>query len=249
MRVLLVVAALLSADGGSEQSRLDEARVRWADQALVDHTFRVQRSCFCRREYTRAYTMYVRRGEPYEPVRYVNEYATVTRLFAVVQKAIDGDGTVEVEYGPTGAPTRISLDPIPMAIDDESTITVSKPREDFTVDVPALTIRDGSAARELREARARWAGRGLRDYRYRVRARSQVYVEPYTAVVRDGDPVDKGPSVLQLFRLIRAAIRNDDVVLRVRYTTSGQPRVIRGNDRYSISDGQYRIVTSRARPL
>ncbi|MEJ7891509.1 MAG: hypothetical protein WKF94_02580 [Solirubrobacteraceae bacterium] len=34
-----------------------------------------------------------------------------------------------------------------------------------------------------------------------------------------------------------------------RYMRSGEPWVIRGNDRYSISDGQYRIVTSRARPL
>ena len=51
--------------------------------------------------------------------------------------------------------------------------------------------------------------------------------------------------------LVAAALlsANDGSEKSRRYMRSGQPRVIRGNDRYSISDGQYRILTSRARPL
>lgn len=249
MRLLLVVAALLSSgEVPSEQERLDAARATWAEKGSENHRFRVSRSCFCRPEFTRAYDAYVRGGRPYAPVKYVRDIASVPRLFAVVQEAINGEGTFEVSYGATGAPTRIDLDPIPTASNDESLVRASRPREGL-FDVAALTIRDGSALRDLREAKARWAKRGLRDYRYRVRISSQVYLEPYTMTARGGKAVSRGPSVRDLFRYIRASIRGEVFDLRVRYARTGQPRYYFDDLEETLADDAGSFRVSRARPL
>ena len=50
---------------------------------------------------------------------------TVDALYVQAIAALDGGGTVTVTWGDGGIPTRILIDPIPNAIDDELTVTVT----------------------------------------------------------------------------------------------------------------------------
>lgn len=104
------------------QVALDAARGRWKDAAIADYRFHVQRSCYCPAPYTRRYRIRVKAGKAVDAPQAIRSFATVTKLFAVVQESIDGDGTVEVEYGRRGVPLSIGADPLPMAIDDEFSI-------------------------------------------------------------------------------------------------------------------------------
>ena len=113
----------------SAQADLDAARARWAEEGLGDYRFKVSRSCFCPREYTRTYMVRVRDGKPVEPVKYVKDLASVPRLFRVIQQGIDQDyDGLSVTYGDRGVPTTIGLDPEREATDEESSISVRKLR-------------------------------------------------------------------------------------------------------------------------
>ena len=77
-------------------------------------------------------------------------------------------------------------------------------------------ITDGTAAREFRQAREKWLGWGVRDYRITVH-RSCFCISPFktTVTVRKGKPVRVshrpwyGPrTVPGMFRLVGQAIRN-----------------------------------------
>lgn len=96
-------------------------------------------------------------------------------------------------------------------------------------------IADGSAARELNRARARWKGSSVRRYRFRVK-RVCYCVPPANAVVRvHGRRAVRvsprgwlGPrNVPQLYRVIGEAIKSKAAKLEVAYhPKSGYPRRI-----------------------
>lgn len=248
MRVLLtavlflVLAPTAFAD---EQADLDAAKGRWAAGGLTDYRFHVRRSCFCPPEYTREQTVDVIDGEAYRPPKPVEDIATVPRLFALIQKGIDGDGTITVTYADSGLPTAISADPVPMAVDDEYGVTAGGlEKTDGTPPRPvAAGIEDGSAAKALAEARATWKRSGLKRYRYRLlRLCFCAARKPRTVTVRDG----REPP---LFKVVARAIRERYSGLTVRYGRTGFPRVVQLDPDGRIADEEQTFQASRLRRL
>jgi hypothetical protein len=118
-----------SIEDGSAQAALDQARERWSARGLDDYDFRVRRSCFCSPEYPRARRVRVRDGRPVAPHRSVRDYATVPRLFRVVQEAIDEKAAIlEVDYRPSGLPRRIYVDYSFMIADEEQGLRADRLR-------------------------------------------------------------------------------------------------------------------------
>jgi Family of unknown function (DUF6174) len=257
MRALMVLAALLVAPSAAQatpQSDLDAAKAKWADQGFANYRVTVQVGCFCPQEYTRPYLVHVRDGKPVQPSKYIKRYASVPRLFATIQSAIDGEGDLSVSYGARGVPTQIGLDPIPEAVDDESSISVSKLAEE-NASPPQVTdpsIQDGSALRELEAAEQRWRELGLTDYGYRLQR--FCFCAPQTRKqqkvrVRDGKAVRNGPRVEGLFKTVRRAIRDRAAVLDVRYAKSGLPRRISYDISFMIADEELTLLASNLRAL
>lgn len=114
---------------GSEQAALDDARRRWRAAGLRDYRFRVALSCFCPPDIRKARTITVRRGRPKAPPQHLETIATVPRLFARVQEAID-DGVAEltVDYGRRGLPTLVVIDRSRRIADDEARYTAGRLR-------------------------------------------------------------------------------------------------------------------------
>lgn len=114
---------------GSAQRDLDAARERWRSLGVRSYRMRVRLSCFCPRETTRPRTVVVRggrigRGIPL-PAR---AYASVPRLFARVQRAIDDRvAQLDVTYGARdGVPRSIAVDVSRMIADEEMGATIDR---------------------------------------------------------------------------------------------------------------------------
>lgn len=235
MRVLMLLAALLALpaparaadpaiEDGSAQRALDEARGLWAGRGLADYSFRVRRSCFCPPEFTVRRRVRVRAGKPVAPPAEVARYASVPRLFAVVQDAIDDRADrLEVAYGDAGMPRRIYVDRSAYIADEELGLTTRGLRDESDA---------AAAQRRLDAARAKWRERGLRNYGYRVRRICfcpREWTRPYRVHVRRGRPV--GPhryvrdidTVRELFAIVQRAIDGDADELAVRYGRRGVP--------------------------
>jgi hypothetical protein len=97
---------------GSAQRALDGARERWRALGARSYRMRVRLQCFCPHEITRPRTLTVRRGKPVGPVpSHLRPYATVPRLLATVQRAIDEKvAGLTAEYNRHGIPTTIFID-------------------------------------------------------------------------------------------------------------------------------------------
>lgn len=120
-------AADPSIEDGSARAALDQARQTWKEAGIRRYRMRVRRSCFCPREYTRAYTVRVIDGRPRHAPKAIRPYATVARQFRLIESAIRGRYSgLEVTYGATGRPTRIALDPDARAADEETTVTATR---------------------------------------------------------------------------------------------------------------------------
>ena len=103
-------------------------RERWARHDVSSYRMRVGVRCFCPREYTTPRPLTVRRGKPVAPVpQHLRAYATVPRLFAFVQRAIDGRAALlTARYGPHGLPREISIDPSFQIADEEIGVVVDR---------------------------------------------------------------------------------------------------------------------------
>lgn len=227
------------------QPALDAAKARWAQQGLQDYRFAVQRSCFCPSTYTRRYRIDVVGGKAFDAPRWVDDIDTVPKLFAVVQRQIDGDGELSVTYDDaTGMPTSIGADPIPEAVDDEFGITAGALAKGSDHPRPVDDdIEDGTAEQRLTEARARWQEAGLRRYRYRLRR--LCFCPPSrarTVIVRDG----REP---KLFRVVGRAIRGRVSRLDVQYGKTGFPRTVSVDPSAFVFDEEQTYRASRLRPL
>jgi len=113
---------------GRAQRALDRARERWAARGPRGYRMRLRLACFCPPEVTAARTVRVRRGRSTGTVPEVlRPFATVPRLFARVQAAIDaGAASLTVTYATgTGRPTSLAIDRSRLIADEETGLTVS----------------------------------------------------------------------------------------------------------------------------
>lgn len=114
---------------GSAARELAGARKRWRKLGLRNYDFRLRLSCFCAPEFTAPRQIRVRRGKARKPGQ-VRRYATVPKLFAVIQEAIDeGFSGLTVRYGRTGLPRRVSTDRSRLTLDEEFGFSASRLRQ------------------------------------------------------------------------------------------------------------------------
>lgn len=133
VRAALVSLAALAAcsDLTGPKAELTDARERWESRLLSQYEYDYQQSCFCHYESVRAVKLRVQAGtvtaawylEDGSPVPAANLkfYPTVDQLFETIENAIDKKpDRLEVDYDrATGHPTRIDIDYMEQAADDE----------------------------------------------------------------------------------------------------------------------------------
>lgn len=116
---------------GTAQRQLDAAKQRWQAANVHDYHYTVQRQCFCAPSFVGPATIVVRNDLPQGTPAGFEDVATVPRLHAIVQKAIDDRvERLGVVYNARGVPVSIAIDGSSMIADDEITYLVSG----FTVD-------------------------------------------------------------------------------------------------------------------
>jgi hypothetical protein len=109
-----------------------EGRNLWTSKSLINYSYTLQRSCFCPLEITKAMRLEVRDGA-LTSVKYVDSGVDVAAnfrpnifkieaFFDLIDSTRAKGGTVEnLSFDAAlGYPTQINLDPIPLAVDDES---------------------------------------------------------------------------------------------------------------------------------
>lgn len=109
-----------SIEDGSAQRALDAARRTWRAGGPASYSYRLRLACYCTPDSVRPRTFVVRNRRPVHPPKGWRYASTASRLFKLVQKAIDDrvDG-LEVEYRPNGLLKTLQVDRIRMAADDE----------------------------------------------------------------------------------------------------------------------------------
>jgi hypothetical protein len=141
--LVILLAGLAAAgtgcgSGNGVKDALDQHRERWADQDIDSYRYELQVVCFCPPEATGPVLVIVRDGitdsvlyvangnTPEQP--YFERYDTIEDLFLVIDDALDQEAhEIDVTYDETlGFPTRIAIDFIEAAIDDEVTYTISR---------------------------------------------------------------------------------------------------------------------------
>lgn len=116
---------------GTAQRQLDAAKQRWQAANVHDYHYTVQRQCFCVPSFVGPASIVVRDDLPQGTPAGFEDVATVPRLHAIVQKAIDDRvERLGVVYTARGVPVSIAIDRSSMVADDEITYLVSG----FTVD-------------------------------------------------------------------------------------------------------------------
>ncbi len=120
-------------------SRLAQAQARWQTAGVSHYAFTLERSCFCPPDGSGPVRIEVRSGSVVSitkpdgsPVTgdYFSAYDTVEELFEVVRSAENRPAaSIITDFDlDRGYPTRISIDYIELAVDDEISYSVS----DFT---------------------------------------------------------------------------------------------------------------------
>jgi hypothetical protein len=113
-------------------SPLSEARALWNSKNLASYVYTKRIGCFCPEDYTKAMRLEVRDGV-LTSAKYVDTGLDVPdnfrpttfkieAFFDLIETTQSKGGLVEnLEFDPTfGYPTKVKLDPIPLAVDDES---------------------------------------------------------------------------------------------------------------------------------
>ncbi len=105
---------------GAAAQALARARGRWRAEGLADYRFRQRLVCFCPVGRTKPRTLTVLRRRAVRPGKVHRRYATVPRLFRLIDRAIERRVSgLSVRYGKTGFPRRISIDYDDLAADEE----------------------------------------------------------------------------------------------------------------------------------
>jgi hypothetical protein len=106
---------------GKAQKALDAAKAKWKAKGASSYQMVVRRSCFCPVQITRPHTVVIRHGKIARADENVRDFATVPRLFRIVQKAIDKKvQNLDVSYDATrGFPRAIFVDTSLQIADEE----------------------------------------------------------------------------------------------------------------------------------
>jgi hypothetical protein len=133
---LVSVAAACDPQSGAKDT-LTKHRQLWADQGISSYQYRLEVNCFCPPEVTGPVIVevsqnapisvtYVSSGKPAEG-KYFEKYDTIEELFIVIDEAFDREADkIEITYDDIkGFPTRISIDFIEQAADDEIAYVIS----------------------------------------------------------------------------------------------------------------------------
>jgi hypothetical protein len=117
-----------SITNGTQGRALAAARARFAATHTRTYSFRAALSCFCPENYRTARAFRVRAGRPVAaPPQHLRDVATVGRMFARIQRAIDAKVSgLTVSYAANGVPTRIAIDESDMIADEESYYTIDR---------------------------------------------------------------------------------------------------------------------------
>jgi hypothetical protein len=122
----------MGSDDGAERARLAQARSRWRAAGITDYRYELRRVCFCPQELVGPFAITVR-GGALSSVVYVptgaavvpapERHPTVEGLFGQVEAALDRNPSrIAIDYDSAlGYPTRIDVDYVAMAVDDEVT--------------------------------------------------------------------------------------------------------------------------------
>jgi hypothetical protein len=118
---------------GTAQRELDAARRDWRDAHVRNYHLTIERRCFCPPESRGPVTIVVRDDVPLAPPAAFADVATVPRLHAAVQRAIDDRvERLAVTYAARGVPVSIDVDRSTMIADEEISYRVTG----FAVDRP-----------------------------------------------------------------------------------------------------------------
>ena len=95
---------------GSVQRALDGARKRWKHAGVASYSYKLDVSCFC--PPMNDIRMVVRNRRPSGQTRRgYDDQATIPRVFATIQDAIDAKvAKLDVTYGARGVPRRVYID-------------------------------------------------------------------------------------------------------------------------------------------
>ena len=105
---------------GSLKRELDSARQKWKSAHIKSYQVRVALSCFCPEQIRRPRTLTVRGGAPVKPPSHLRAVASVTRMFQLIEGAIDdGVASLGVTYGAHGVPRSINIDTSRQIADEE----------------------------------------------------------------------------------------------------------------------------------
>ena len=139
--LLFLLAACIRPEGAqpptAAQTALQAAQQQWQAQQIASYSYNLSVSCFCVEDVRQPVVITVTDGETTSIVKaedgapaaaeFFEEYNTVEKLFALIQKAIDEQAAeITVTYDPTlGYPTDIKLDGSTQIADDERFLTMS----------------------------------------------------------------------------------------------------------------------------
>jgi len=139
--LLIVLALALGACSGSQRTQYQRSLAKWQDAGIEHYSFSLSILCFCPFSENMPLAIEVRdhavvsmhfpdgRAVPESDPGWEHfaRYATIDRVFSELKLELDGrSDEVVADYDPVyGYPTRIALDVIKNAIDDELTLEVS----------------------------------------------------------------------------------------------------------------------------
>lgn len=135
--IVLPIVSVGCAGKSSVQVLLEQSQQKWAEQGIDSYGYQLQISCFCPPDVTQPVIVTVRGGATTSIINAVNstpvengrfeKYSTVDKLFDIISTAIENNAAeISVSYDEKfGYPTRIYIDSIKQAIDDEIAYNIS----------------------------------------------------------------------------------------------------------------------------
>lgn len=139
--LLVILASCTLVEQRDDMARLAEHRQRWRSHHITDYRYRLQILCFCLPEIRQPVIIEVRNNVTVSitaaesgaavDLEHFKSLDTIEKLFDLIEAAIAGKATrIDVMYDPTwGIPTRIRIDHLKNAVDDEVEYIVTE----FTV--------------------------------------------------------------------------------------------------------------------
>ncbi len=136
---LLFVALVLSACSLAGKSEIQQNQQKWQDSGISHYRYNVFVGCFCVFNEDMPLVIEVQDGKvvsmEYQSGKEIeasnralfDKYATMDRIFSELEADLNGKADeVTVTYDPTyGFPTKVNIDFIKNAVDDEVALTVS----------------------------------------------------------------------------------------------------------------------------